>query len=120
MAESRKQELIRELEQARQKITISRAGLSDDLHFGDKITGNLTRYRGAWLAGALITGLVISKIPPRTKKVKVKVPVLKSSGEKQAEKAGAAGLGLMALKFAFDVGKPFLMKYLTQRMRGRI
>src|SRR4051812_37198023 len=118
MAESRKQELIRELEQARQKITISRAGLGDDLQVGEKISANLTRYRGAWLAGALITGLAISKIPPRTKKVKV--PVLKGKGEKEVEKAGATGLGLMALKFAFDVGKPYLMKYLTQRMRGRI
>lgn len=118
MAESRKQELMRELAQARQKISVSRVGLSESLQVGEKINGNLTRYRGAWLAGALITGLAIAKLPARTKKVPV--PVVKKKGEEPVKKAAGAGLGLMTLKFVFDVGKPFLMSYLTKQMRGRI
>ena len=111
-------ELIRQLDEARRRASISHAGLSDSMHFGEKVRGNLSRYRGAWLVGAVLLGLVIAKIPPRTKKVKV--PVTASARtEKTVKQAGIAGLALTVLKMGFDLGRPFLIKYLTQRMRAR-
>ena len=117
MADERKQELIRELADVRNRITANRAGLDDTLRVGDKIRENLSRFRGVWLGGAMLLGLVIAKLPARTKKVPV--PISPSSkAEKSVKKVGLAGLGLTVLKMIFDLGRPFLLRWLTQRVRG--
>ncbi len=118
--QSRKEELIRELDYARNRASENRRALSEDLRFGDKLKSSLARFRGVWLTGAILTGLVIAKLPARTKKVKVVVP-RGSRGEREMKKAGQAGIAMVVFKFVFDIVKPFLMSWLTKRVKsGRL
>lgn len=115
MADQRKEQLIRELDEARALAGANRRGLAVDLQFGDKIKRNLSRFRGVWLTGALLVGVIISKIPARTKKV---VVPRGSKTEREVKQAGKAGLLLAALKMAFDFGKPFITAWIAKKMKA--
>jgi hypothetical protein len=119
MADQRKQELSRDLAHARELATKSREGLSEDLRIGEKVKENLSRYRGVWIGGAILLGLIIAKIPPRTKKVPVVVPK-GTKAEKELKDAGKVGVALAILKTALDIGKPFLASYIAKRVRQRV
>lgn len=115
MADQRKADLIRQLDRARSQAAANSRALQDDLQVGDRLKENIERNRGAWISGAVLTGLVISKIPPRTKSVIV-APKSGQKAEETAAKAGFLGLAIAAAKVIFNFARPFLMKWVTRRL----
>jgi hypothetical protein len=115
MADSRKADLIAQLDRARSQAAANSRALGDDLQVGDKLKENIDRHRGAWLSGALLTGLVISKLPARKETVVLNNGRPNRKATKELEKVGILSLVLSAVKFAFSVVRPFALKWLTKR-----
>lgn len=110
--DARKAELIATLDRARSRIAVNAHALRDDL---DPLAGVKRSFRShglAWVGGATLLGLVLAKLPARTKTVTVD-----RAGRKfrDAPKAATAGLIVGALKIAFDVGKPWIAGWLSRR-----
>jgi hypothetical protein len=119
MADQRKAELIAELERARVRASANSQALRTDVAFRPKIRRAFQRNRTAYLGGAALFGLLLSKIPPRTKKVKVKVKTWPWSRDKQQMKtAGKAGIMFALLKLALDLGKPSMVAWVTSKISG--
>lgn len=118
MADEQKRELIARLARARAEASANSQALHEDLQIGEKLKENIENNRGAWLSGAVLAGLVISKIPPRTKKVVV-TPGKGAKVEKEIEQAGKVGLFLSALRMVFNFVQPFLVKWITRRLQAR-
>lgn len=116
MAEiDRKAELIASLAAARSQVTSDWRVVRRELDLTTKAKRSFKRHPLPWLGGASILGLIVARLPRRTKKESV--PVMKVKHEEPAvEKAGKAGLLLGALKFAFDFAKPALTRWATQRL----
>lgn len=113
--DDRKAELRAELERARSRASAFRQRIQSRPSVTDKAQGTISRNRGPWLIGAMLFGLVISKLPPRTKKV----PVNRWTGKKvdqPLEQAGKAGFFLAIVKLLIDVTKPILMAWATKRL----
>ncbi len=72
MADERKAELIAELDRARARATANTKALRSDVAFRPHLQRVFQRNRSAYLGGAALFGLLLSKIPPRTKEVKIK------------------------------------------------
>jgi hypothetical protein len=117
MAEStrRKDELIAQLEHARARVAGHSRGVRAHLHPGEKLRASFKRNRLAWLGSAAVLGLILAKLPPRTKKV----PVRRWKGGKDREQlanSGKAGITLGILKLVLDLKKPILIARATKRM----
>jgi hypothetical protein len=115
MADERKQALIRELEDARAMAGANRRGLSRDLQVGDKVKASLTRNRGVWLSAAMLFGLIISRLPP---KKKVVIEPRGSKSQRELKQVGKAGIGVVVMKMIFDLARPFIMSWITKKVRG--
>jgi hypothetical protein len=111
--DARKSELIAELARSREALTANVRGLGNDLNLVRRIETAFQRHRFAWLGGATLLGVIIAKLPARTKKV-----VVDRQGRKQSteEKAVKAGLLITVLKIAFDIARPALTKWVAQRV----
>jgi hypothetical protein len=107
-----KAELIAELERARSTTSANFHLLRRDLDFSLRAKKSFAKNPLPWLGGAAFLGLLVARIPRRTKKVVRVVPKRKDD---TAEKAGKAGLLLAAMKMAFDFARPALLKWATQR-----
>ena len=117
MADQRKADLIAQLQRARSQAAANSQALTEDLHVGDHVRENIANNRAAWLSGAVITGLVVSKIPPRTKQV-----VLHRGGDKTGqavEKVGLVGVAFGVVKMVFSFFRPMLMRWFTARLTER-
>ncbi|HEV7405725.1 MAG TPA: hypothetical protein VGO11_22465 [Chthoniobacteraceae bacterium] len=125
MADSaKKRELIAQIDRARSKATACRRELKGDLNVADRVheVGEQVRYelkesvdqhRGLWLGGAALLGLLISKIPPRTKVI---VRGNGSKASREATKAGKAGLFVAALGWLFSLVRPMLISWGRKRL----
>jgi hypothetical protein len=113
MAEDqRKAELTAELAQARRRISRDLGELRYALDFPQRAKDAVKRNPFAWVGGATLFGILLSKLPARRKKV-----LVTPKGEKvKASGAAQAGLLVTALKIAFDLSRPVLMKWATQRV----
>src|SRR6266853_2225488 len=111
--ESRKTELIAELARARQTMSSNLGALRHDLNFVARIEAAFRRHRVAWLTGAALLGFILAKLPPRTKKVVVDRKGRAGGAEKTFLEAG---LLVTILKFAFDIARPALTKWLRHRV----
>jgi len=108
-----KAELIAQLAQARATMSGNAVALRHDLDFPTRAKNAFKRSPIPWLGGAALLGLIVARLPRRTKKV---APVsAKSKREPVVEEAGKAGLVLGALKIAFDLARPALIKWATKR-----
>lgn len=113
--DDRKAELRAELERARSRASAFRQQIQSRPSVSSKAQNTFRRNRVAWLIGAVLLGLLIAKLPARTKKVpvnrwthkKVEVPL---------EQAGKAGFLMVILKLLLDVTKPILMAWATKRL----
>ena len=115
----RKRELIAQLDRARSRATAHQRRLADDVQVGDKFKESVNRHRGTWLGAAALIGLLISKIPPRTKTIKV------SNGSrakvvKESKTVGMAGLAIAALKYLFDLVRPMVIAWGTRYVKSRL
>ena len=114
MDEQRKTELIAAIDRTRSRVAANRQALEEDLKVGERFKENVERHRLSWLGGAAITGLVLAKLPPRTKKV-----VVDRHGKRTpavTEEMGKAGLAMWLVRTAIDAAKPALLAWATQRM----
>jgi hypothetical protein len=113
MAEDeRKVELSATLARSRTRITDNVHALGRDLDFVSRARRAFKTHPAVWIGGAVLIGLIISRVPLGRKKV-VK-PGKKA--EPTYEKVEKAGLLLGALKIAFDIAKPTLMGWATRRV----
>src|SRR5688500_10920117 len=114
MAQStrRKDELVAQLDHARARVAGHSRGARAHMHPGEKLRASFRRQRLGWLGGAALLGLVLAKLPPRTKKV----PVRRGKDREQLANAGKAGITLGALKLLLDLTKPILIAWATKRV----
>jgi hypothetical protein len=123
----RKRELIAQIDRARSRAAANKAELEQDLRISDRVDEvsdklkhglkeNVDHNRGIWLGGAALFGLLISKIPPRTK-VLIKDPrgPKMEKAAKEAKQAGKAGLLMAALTWAFGLVRPMLISWATRQ-----
>lgn len=103
--------LIAQLETARARLAVHSQGAQAHLHPGVKMRETFERQRVAWLGGAALLGLIITRLP-RTKKVVVR----RKGGREELAKAGKAGIAVGALKMAIDLAKPLLIAWATKRI----
>lgn len=107
----RKADLIAQLESARARLGVHSKGAQAHLHPGVKVREAFSRQRAAWLGGAALLGLMVTRLP-RTKKVVVR----RKGGREEMAKAGKAGMALGGLKLAIDLAKPLLIAWATKRI----
>ena len=130
MADSReKRELIAKIDRARSLATAHQRELKEDLkirekvhEFGDELKGDfkesVDQHRGIWLGAAAIVGLLIAKIPPRTKVLKA--PRKNGKVAQEAEAVGKAGLFFTALGWIFSLVRPFLVTWGKRKLQEAI
>jgi hypothetical protein len=111
----RKAELIATLDRARSRLAANALAVREDLNPLTGVQRSFRQHGLAWLGGATLFGLVLSKLPARTKKV-----IVDRKGAKVSDSRNAATAGLLigTLKLAFDLGKPFLSGWLARRAEG--
>lgn len=108
---NRKAALIRELDRTRGEMSAHLHGARAHADLGRKVRVSFARNALAWLGGAGLLGLVLSKIPPRAKKV-----VIRPKVTAPIARAGRAGFVLGALKVVLDLTKPILLAWVTKRI----
>ena len=107
-----KTKLTYELAAARAKMSGYAGALRHDLDIGARLKTGVTRNPVAWFAGAVVVGLVLSRIPTGHRKVVVKGPSFRN---KDVEKAGKAATALAVLKFGLDFAKPAIVAWAKRR-----
>ena len=113
MAEDqRKTELTAELARARARITADFGALRRDLDFPARAKSAVMKHPAAWVGGATLVGVLLSKLPARKKKAVVH----RDGAEAKIVSAGKTGLLLGALKIAFDLSRPVITKWASQRV----
>ncbi len=109
-----KQSLIAELDRSRGDVSAQTVHLKEDLAFGKKIRRGVSRSPAVWIGGAVLVGVILSRLPARQKKVKVKVG---SRDSEETAKAGLAAVVLLpTLKFLFSTFQPALMAWVRGQM----
>ena len=82
------------------------SAVGEALDFKSRIRKSVGRNAVAWIGGAVLLGFVLSRLPRRKAKVRVKVPNDGVDGETVAK----AGIGMAVAKMAFDIARPALVK----------
>lgn len=100
-AEQDKQAIVAELAAARARLSATGEALRRSLDVPARAKESFTHHRPAWLGGAAIVGLVLSKLPSRRKTVFVERATGKMLGA-----AGKLSALFSAAKFALTVAKP--------------
>ncbi|MEO6740890.1 MAG: hypothetical protein ABIP20_11595 [Chthoniobacteraceae bacterium] len=102
--------LIAELAASRDSLTAYTTAIRHDLDFGAKVTRSFHGNQTAWLGGAALLGLLLSKLLPARRKVVIPTPVAE---------VGKAAFALTALKFALNFAKPALFGWMRDRWLNR-
>ncbi len=111
--DSRKSELIAELARSRDALAAGVRGVGRSLDVTQRAADAFARNRFAWLTGASLLGFALAKLPARTRKVVID---RKGRPAQTGETAVKAGLLITVLKLGFDLVRPALAKWLTQRV----
>lgn len=111
--EDRKAELIRALSHARSKLDAAGGTLHQALDFRTRVGRSLSENKWLWLGGAAIVGVILAKLPSRTRTVKLDVGGKRVKGEDVA-KTGAA---IAVAKVVFDLARPVLLKLAMEKLR---
>jgi len=101
-----------ELDAARGAITGHAAAVRRDWNLSARLKTSVTNNRLAWVAGAAVVGLLLSKIPPLRRKVVVEVPHFAIG---KVEKRGKRGLLASVLKVGLALAKPALGLWAKER-----
>jgi hypothetical protein len=88
-----------------------------ELDFPLKFRKSFQRQTIIWVGAAIVIGVLIATLPPRTKKVRIKASG-KSKGEHQKEGILGAGLALGALKLVATMLKPTITAFVAKQMSG--
>lgn len=108
----RKQELIADLATARTELVGHGQALTRDLDVGAKVKHAVRTHPAGWFGGATLLGLLLSKLPARSK-VAIKAPAFRRDPTREA---GKAAFLLTLLKFAFDLVRPVLTIWVKSRV----
>jgi hypothetical protein len=111
-------ELRQEAAHARDRLGRDLGGLRYELDFPLKFRKSFQRQTVIWIGAAIVIGVLIVALPPKTKKVRFKGPKAKSKGEHQKEGILGAGLALGALKLVATLLKPTITRYVAHKMSG--
>jgi hypothetical protein len=112
-------ELRQEAAHWRDRLGRDLSGLRYELDFPLKFRKSFQRQTVVWIGAAIIVGIVIITLPPRTKKVKISAKGSgKSRGEHQKEGILGAGLALGALKLVATMLKPTITAFVAKKMSG--
>jgi hypothetical protein len=112
-------ELRQEAAHSRDRLGRDLSGLRYELDFPLKFRKSFQRQTVVWIGAAIVLGVIIMTLPPRTKKVKVSAKANgKSRGEHQKEGLLGAGLALGALKLVATLLKPTITQYVAKKMSG--
>lgn len=102
-ADNEKQAILNELAAARSQLASTGAELRRALDVGGRAKDSFKRHRSVWLGGAALAGLVLSKIPARSRTVFVERVTGKALGS-----MGKLGAAWSVAKIAFDLAKPLV------------
>jgi len=105
-AETDKSALVAELAAARARLSETGDALRRQLDVPARARESFVRHRPAWLGGAALAGLVLSKLPARKKTVLIERATGKAIGA-----AGKLGIVWSVAKFAFDLARPLLAEF---------
>jgi hypothetical protein len=108
---SEKAALLAELAAARARLSETGSSLRRKLDVPARTRESFTRHRPAWLGGAALIGLLLSKLPARRRTVFVERATGKALGA-----AGKLGLAWSAAKIAIDLAKPFLSEFAAKHL----
>jgi hypothetical protein len=112
--------LIAELDQARAEFSGSFAAFRQDIDVPAHLRRSFRRHKLLWIAGALIVGFVLAKLPARKKKVKVYIDKedkeRKVKGGDKVKEAAEAGFLFVLLKFALSVLRPAATAFATKQV----
>jgi hypothetical protein len=111
--EHRKEQLRAELDRARSALSTRASAVGEALDFKSRIRKSVGRNAVAWIGGAVLLGFVLSRLPRRKAKVRVKVP----NDDVDAGTVAKAGLGMAVAKMAFDVARPTLVKVAMNQLQ---
>jgi hypothetical protein len=106
-----KVELAAELERARARLARNADSLRHDLDIGTHFKQSFHENKAAYIGGAALFGLALSKITGRGKRAAVEKK--SKSKLKEAEKAGA---GILLLEFALNLLRPLLASLLSKQV----
>src|SRR5947209_9369448 len=105
-----KASLIAELDQARADFSGNFAAFRKDIDLPAHFRRAFRRHKLLWIAGALIVGFILAKLPARKKKVKVCIDKddteRKVKGGDKVKEAAEAGFLFLLLKFVLSVLRP--------------
>ena len=110
-------ELRQEAAHSRDRLGRDLSGLRYELNFPLKFRKSFQRQTVLWIGAAIVIGVLIVALPPRTKKIRVKANG-KSRGEHQKEGILGAGLALGALKLVATMLKPTITQFVAKKMSG--
>jgi hypothetical protein len=110
--DARKAELIAALDRARSRLAANAHALRDDLDPLARARRSFQRNGFAWVGGATLLGVLLARLPARTKTVTVD---RRGRKVEDTRKAATAGLTLGVLKIAFDLAKPWLAGWISRR-----
>ena len=104
--------LVAELSAARREIIRHGAALGDDWNLAARLRRSVSNNRLAWISGATVLGLLLSRLVPSRRKIVV-VPPSPGLNQKKTTWTGAILLGVLKLGFTFV--KPALTAWAQQR-----
>jgi len=110
-------ELRQEAAHSRDRLGRDLSGMRYELDFPLKFRKSFQRQTVLWIGAAIVIGVLIVALPPRTKKIRVKVNG-KGRGEHQKEGILGAGLALGALKLVATMLKPTITQFVAKKMSG--
>ncbi len=111
MAADQKAELAAELDRARAQIARYGDAFRHDVDVPAHLKKSIEEHKGIWIGAASMLGLLIAKLPRRTKKVYVD-----RRGKPTVKNLEKAGLALAVAKMAFSVARPALMSFATKQV----
>ena len=104
--ETDKAALLAELAAARVRLSETGDGLLRKLDVPTRAKASFKEHRPAWLGGAALLGLVLSKLPARKRTVLIERATGKAIGA-----AGKLGVAWSVAKFAFDFARPLITEF---------
>jgi len=114
-----KVELAADLERARARLGRNLEALRHDLDVPTRLQRSFQDHKSAYVGGAAFLGMVLSKLPARSKKVYVERKGEKGSREavKDVEKAG---IWLVLLQFLFKTLRPAITSLVAKQVTAYV
>jgi hypothetical protein len=106
--------LAADLDRARSRLARSAGALRGDLDIPAHLKHSFHGNKAAYIGGATLFGLLLSKLPARKKKIYVERKGKETARE--VEKAGIAGMALMLLQFLFKTFRPMLTTLVAKQV----